>query len=47
VTCWTTAKGNLHWANITAPLRLLDWEGWVRAPWGSAPQCSTPTPCSV
>ncbi|WP_193581920.1 hypothetical protein [Streptomyces mobaraensis] len=32
---WTTAHGDLHWANLTAPgLRLLDWEGWGRAPYG-------------
>ncbi|MFD8425693.1 hypothetical protein [Streptomyces sp. NPDC059466] len=31
---WTTAHGDLHWANLTAPLRLLDWEGWGRAPQG-------------
>ncbi|MFJ9380415.1 hypothetical protein [Streptomyces sp. NPDC101455] len=34
VTCWTTAHADLHWANVTAPLRLLDWEGWGRAPEG-------------
>ncbi|MCX4461452.1 hypothetical protein OOK58_01925 [Streptomyces sp. NBC_01728] len=34
VPCWTTAHGDLHWANVTAPLRLLDWEGWGRAPEG-------------
>jgi hypothetical protein len=32
VTCWTTAHGDLYWANLTSPLRLLDWEGWGRAP---------------
>ncbi|WP_461057855.1 hypothetical protein [Streptomyces pseudoechinosporeus] len=33
--CWTTAHAGLHWANLTAsPLRLLDWEGWGRAPEG-------------
>ncbi|MFI0914207.1 hypothetical protein [Streptomyces abikoensis] len=32
---WSTAHGDLHWANLTAPqLRLLDWEGWGRAPYG-------------
>ncbi|MEU3356084.1 hypothetical protein [Streptomyces sp. NPDC037389] len=32
---WTTAHGDLHWANLTAPaLRILDWEGWGRAPYG-------------
>ncbi|WP_405776929.1 hypothetical protein [Streptomyces sp. NBC_01538] len=34
MTCWTTAHADLHWANITSPLRLLDWEGWGRAPEG-------------
>jgi hypothetical protein len=34
VTCWTTAHADLHWANVTSPLRLLDWEGWGRAPDG-------------
>lgn len=34
VTCWTTAHADLHWANLTSPLRLLDWEGWGRAPEG-------------
>jgi hypothetical protein len=34
VTCWTTAHGDLHWANLTEPLRLLDWEGWGLAPQG-------------
>lgn len=24
----------LHWANVTAPLKVLDWEGWGRAPEG-------------
>ncbi|MEU6353152.1 hypothetical protein ABZ896_28150 [Streptomyces sp. NPDC047072] len=32
--CWTTAHGDLHWANLTAPLRILDWEAWGRAPEG-------------
>lgn len=32
---WTTAHGDLHWANLTAPsLTILDWEGWGRAPAG-------------
>ncbi|MFV8131924.1 hypothetical protein [Streptomyces syringium] len=32
---WTTAHGDLHWANLTSPeLRILDWEGWGRAPYG-------------
>ncbi|MET7988961.1 hypothetical protein [Streptomyces sp. NPDC005281] len=34
VTAWTTAHGDLHWANLTAPLRMLDWEGWGHAPEG-------------
>ncbi|WP_234317221.1 hypothetical protein [Streptomyces sp. NRRL WC-3744] len=34
VTCWTTAHGDVHWANLTEPLRILDWEGWGRAPEG-------------
>ncbi|QYX83546.1 hypothetical protein [Streptomyces akebiae] len=25
---WTAAHSDLHWANVTAPLRILDWEGW-------------------
>ncbi len=24
----------MHWANLTEPLRLLDWEGWGMAPEG-------------
>ncbi|MFC9131833.1 hypothetical protein ACFT4A_34060 [Streptomyces sp. NPDC057099] len=32
--CWTTAHGDVHWANLTAPLRILDWESWGRAPVG-------------
>ncbi|MFB6534812.1 hypothetical protein ACFCY8_37025 [Streptomyces noursei] len=32
---WTTAHGDLHWANLTGPqLRLMDWEGWGTAPTG-------------
>lgn len=32
---WTTAHGDLHWANVTGPtLALLDWEGWGIAPAG-------------
>ncbi|MEU9008697.1 hypothetical protein AB0D12_02695 [Streptomyces sp. NPDC048479] len=27
VACWTTVHGDLHWANLTAPLRILGWEG--------------------
>ncbi|MGW4735148.1 hypothetical protein ACWEQC_39400 [Streptomyces shenzhenensis] len=34
VSCWTTAHADVHWANLTAPLRLLDWEAWGRAPEG-------------
>ncbi|MFJ9893444.1 hypothetical protein ACIQPR_08930 [Streptomyces sp. NPDC091280] len=34
VSCWTTAHADVHWANLTAPLRLLDWEGWGQAPEG-------------
>lgn len=35
VTQWTTAHGDLHWANITTePLTLLDWELWGTAPAG-------------
>ncbi|MGW1533853.1 hypothetical protein [Streptomyces aureus] len=34
-TRWTTAHADVHWANLTsAPLRLLDWEGWGSAPEG-------------
>ncbi|MET7728539.1 winged helix-turn-helix domain-containing protein [Streptomyces mirabilis] len=32
--CWTTAHSDVHWANLCAPLRILDWEGWGRAPEG-------------
>ncbi|WP_244184564.1 hypothetical protein [Streptomyces cellostaticus] len=32
---WTTAHGDLHWANLTGPqLTLMDWEGWGTAPTG-------------
>ncbi|MDQ3576606.1 MAG: hypothetical protein M3443_03180 [Actinomycetota bacterium] len=35
VTEWTTAHGDLHWGNITAPdCRILDWESWGGAPRG-------------
>ncbi|HEU0089272.1 MAG TPA: hypothetical protein VFQ77_16765 [Pseudonocardiaceae bacterium] len=35
VPCWSTAHGDLHYANLCAPiLRLLDWEGWGLAPRG-------------
>ncbi|KIZ19801.1 hypothetical protein [Streptomyces natalensis] len=32
---FTTAHGDLHWANLTGPtLTLMDWEGWGMAPVG-------------
>ncbi|MER5783083.1 phosphotransferase [Streptomyces mobaraensis] len=31
---WTPAHGDLHWANLTMPLGILDWEGWGEAPYG-------------
>lgn len=32
---WTTAHGDFHFANLTAPrLTILDWEGWGLAPPG-------------
>ena len=32
---WSTAHGDLHWANLTSPeLHILDWEGWGLAPAG-------------
>jgi hypothetical protein len=32
---WSTAHGDLHWANLCAPqLTMLDWEGWGLAPTG-------------
>ncbi|WP_344638137.1 hypothetical protein [Kitasatospora cystarginea] len=35
VPAWSTAHGDLHWANLTAPaFAILDWEGWGRAPAG-------------
>ncbi|WP_251018428.1 hypothetical protein [Streptomyces sp. ISL-1] len=34
VTRWATARGDLHWANLTTPLRNLDREGWGTAPEG-------------
>ncbi|MER5347085.1 hypothetical protein ABT030_43755 [Streptomyces mirabilis] len=34
VSCWTTAHADVHWSNLTSPLRLLDWEGWGQAPEG-------------
>jgi hypothetical protein len=35
VPAWTTAHGDLHWANLCAPqLQILDWEGWGLAPAG-------------
>jgi thiamine kinase-like enzyme len=35
VTRLSTAHADVHWANLIAsPLRILDWEGWGRAPEG-------------
>jgi hypothetical protein len=34
VTSLATAHADLHWANLTSPLRMLDWEGWGQAPQG-------------
>lgn len=35
VPAWSTAHGDLHWANLTSPdLMILDWEGWGAAPAG-------------
>ncbi|MFD3646207.1 hypothetical protein ACFWUT_24225 [Streptomyces cyaneofuscatus] len=32
---WSTAHGDLHWANLAGPqLSILDWEGWGMAPAG-------------
>lgn len=32
---WSTAHGDLHWANLVAPeIGILDWEGWGSAPAG-------------
>ncbi|WP_097917033.1 hypothetical protein [Streptomyces sp. b84] len=32
---WSTAHGDLHWANLSGPeLSILDWEGWGMAPAG-------------
>jgi hypothetical protein len=32
---WSTAHGDLHWANICGPtLHMFDWEGWGLAPTG-------------
>lgn len=32
---WSTAHGDLHWANLTTPgCWLLDWESWGSAPAG-------------
>lgn len=32
---WSTAHGDVHWANLTAPrCWLLDWESWGTAPAG-------------
>jgi len=34
-TIWTTAHGDLHWANLTAHgPKIFDWEGWGIAPAG-------------
>jgi len=34
-TTWTTAHGDLHWANLTTHgPKFLDWEGWGVAPAG-------------
>lgn len=36
VTRWTTAHGDLHWANLLRPrLGVLDWELWGTAPAGT------------
>jgi hypothetical protein len=35
VQTWTTAHGDIHWANLTRPdLSILDWEVWGTAPFG-------------
>ena len=40
VTEWTTAHGDLHWGNITAPaLTFLDWGDWGLAPRGADAAC--------
>lgn len=32
---WSTAHGDLHWGNLTAPeFVILDWESWGKAPRG-------------
>ncbi|MGW2119617.1 hypothetical protein [Streptomyces zhihengii] len=32
---WSTAHGDLHWANLVGPdIGILDWEGWGAAPAG-------------
>lgn len=32
---WSTAHGDLHWANLAGPeLGIMDWEGWGTAPSG-------------
>lgn len=32
---WSTAHGDLHWANVAGPeLAVVDWEGWGLAPAG-------------
>jgi hypothetical protein len=32
---WETVHGDLHWANLLAPLGILDWELWGRGPVGT------------
>jgi hypothetical protein len=32
---WETVHGDLHWANLFAPLGILDWEQWGRGPAGT------------
>lgn len=37
---WTTAHGDLHWGNLTAPrLVLIDWADWGLAPRGNDAAC--------
>ncbi|MFH8939531.1 hypothetical protein [Streptomyces griseosporeus] len=53
--CWSTAHADLHWANLTSPLRILDWEGWGAAPAGFdaallyaySLRCPAPPPASA
>lgn len=44
---WTTAHGDLHYANLCGPdLCMLDWECWG-PPWrATTPPCSTVTACT-